>query len=54
MWQIITQDLGMRTISTKMVPRIFKDDEKQCRLHISTDLLHNAEMSDRVITDDEM
>jgi len=29
-------------------------DQKQCWLHISSDLLCNAEMSDRVITGDEM
>jgi hypothetical protein len=51
--QIITEDLGMRKTSAKIVPRILTDDQKQCRLHISSDLLHNTEMSDRVITDDE-
>jgi hypothetical protein len=34
----------MRNNSVKMVPRIWKDDQKQHRLHISSDLLHNAEM----------
>jgi hypothetical protein len=29
------------------------DDQKQRRLHISSDLLHNAEMFDRVVTGDE-
>ena len=29
-------------------------DQKRRRLHISSDLLHNAEMFDRVITGDEM
>jgi hypothetical protein len=53
MRQIITQDLGMRKISTKMVPQILTDDHKQCRLHTSSDFLHNAEMSDRFITSDE-
>ena len=28
-------------------------DQKQCRLHISSDILHNAEMFDRVITGDK-
>jgi histone-lysine N-methyltransferase SETMAR len=50
--QIITDDLGMRKISAKMVPRIFTDDQKQRRLHISSDLLYKAEMFDRVITGD--
>jgi hypothetical protein len=35
------------------VPRILTDDQKQRRLHISADLLHNAEVFDRVITGDE-
>jgi len=36
-----------------MVPQILTHDQKQCRLHISSDLLCNAEMFDRVITGDE-
>ena len=52
--QIVKEDLGMRKISAKMVPRILTYDQKQCQLHISSDLLRNAEMFDRVITNDEM
>ena len=44
----------MRKISTKMVPRILTHDQKQRWLHISSDLLHNAEMFYRVITGDEI
>ena len=51
--QIVKEDLGMRKISTKMVPRILTHDQKQRRRHISSDLLCNAEMFDRVITGDE-
>jgi hypothetical protein len=51
--QIINDDLGMRKISANMVPRNLTDDQKQRRLHISSDLIHNADMSDRVITGDE-
>jgi histone-lysine N-methyltransferase SETMAR len=51
--QIITEDLGMRKISAKMMPQILTDDQKFW-LHISSDLLHHAEMFDKVITDDEM
>jgi hypothetical protein len=36
-----------------MVPRILSHDQKQWLLHISSDLLRNAEMFDRVITGDE-
>jgi hypothetical protein len=51
--QIIPDDLGMRKISARMVPRILTDEQKQCWFRISSDLLHNAEMFDKVITDDE-
>jgi len=51
--QIVKEDLGMRKISAKMVPRILTYDQKQRRFHISSDLLCNAEMFDRVITGDE-
>jgi AraC-like DNA-binding protein len=53
MRQIITEDLGMRKLSAKMVPRMLTDDLKQRRLHISSDLLHNVEMFDRIISGDE-
>jgi hypothetical protein len=43
----------MRKISSKIVPQILRDDQKQHRLHISSDLLYNAEMFARVITSDE-
>jgi len=52
--QIVKEDLGMRKISAKMVPRILTPDQKHCQLYISSDLLCNAEMFDRVITGDEM
>jgi len=51
--QIVKEDLGMRKISAKMVPRILTRDQKRRWLHISSDLLRNAEMFDRVVTDDE-
>jgi hypothetical protein len=41
--RLIIMDLGMRKIFTKMVPRILTDDYKRW-LHISSDLLHNAQM----------
>jgi hypothetical protein len=43
----------MRKISAKMVPRILTHDQQQRRLHISSDLLRNAEMFDRAFTGDE-
>ena len=51
--QIVKEDLGMRTVSAKMVPRILTRDQKHRRLHISSDLLRSADMFDRVITGDE-
>ena len=51
--QIVKEDLGMRKISAKMVPQILTHDQKQRRLHISSDLLCSAEMFERVITTDE-
>jgi len=51
--QIVKGDLGMRKISAKMMPRILTYDQKQRRLHISSDLLRNAGMFDRVINGDE-
>ena len=47
------ENLRMRKISAKMVPRILTHDQKH-QLHISSDLLCNAEMFNRVITGDEM
>jgi hypothetical protein len=41
--QIVKEDLGMRKINTKMVPRILTRDPKR-RLYIAFDL-RNAEMS---------
>jgi len=50
--QIVKEDLGMRKISAKMMPRILAHDQKHW-LHISSYLLHNTEMFDWVITGDE-
>jgi len=51
--QTVKEELGMRKISAKMVPRILTHDQKQRRLHISSDPLRNAEMYDRAITGDK-
>jgi hypothetical protein len=34
--QILTEDLGMRKVSAKMVPQILTDDQKQRRLHVKS------------------
>ena len=36
------------------MPQTLTHDQKQCRLHISSDLLRSAEMFDMVIAGDEM
>jgi len=40
---IVKEDSGMRKISARMVPHILTHDQKQCRLHVSSDILRNAE-----------
>jgi len=50
---IVKEDLRMRKISAKMVPRILTRDQKR-QLHISSDLLRNAKMFYKVITGDEI
>jgi len=50
---IVKEELGMRTFSAKMVARILTQNQKELRLHISSDLLRNAEMFVRIITGDE-
>jgi histone-lysine N-methyltransferase SETMAR len=35
---ILTEDLGMSTVSAKTVPRILSDDQKQRRLDVCSDL----------------
>jgi len=51
--QIVKEDLGMRKISAKMVPRILTHDQKQLRFHILSDILRKAEMFGKIITGDE-
>jgi hypothetical protein len=53
-WQTNSRRRYKGLFGAMMVPQILTDDRKQCQLHISSDLLHNKEMSDRVITDGEM
>jgi hypothetical protein len=38
--KILTEDVGMRKVLTKMVPRILSDDQKQWRLDVCSDLSH--------------
>lgn len=52
--QIQTKDLGIRKISSKMVPQILTLMKKQCQLHVLPDLYNNAEIFNRIITNNEM
>ena len=54
---ILTQDLGMRRVAAKFVPRLLTDDQKQSRLSGSSDLLQCVEEDPdfltKIITGDE-
>jgi hypothetical protein len=50
--RIIVEDLGIRKFAAKIVPRILIDDQKQRRLHISSDILHSVKIFDSAITGD--
>jgi ribosome maturation factor RimP len=55
--KILSEDLGMRKVSAKMVARILSDDQKQQRLDVCSDLSRQLaegnNFLDRVITGDE-
>ncbi|KAK8395421.1 hypothetical protein O3P69_006220 [Scylla paramamosain] len=56
-WKIITEDLGMRKVCAKMVPRLLNDDQKGRRMQVCQDILERLETEPdllrRVITGDE-
>jgi predicted unusual protein kinase regulating ubiquinone biosynthesis (AarF/ABC1/UbiB family) len=55
--QIVTQDLDMREMCAKMVPKILKDDQKASRKEVSAEMLERLETESDflipVITGDE-
>jgi len=55
--EILTEDLKMRRVATKFVPRLLSVDQKQQRLYVCLDLKENAANGPRflsnVITGDE-
>jgi histone-lysine N-methyltransferase SETMAR len=55
--KILTEDLGMRKVSAKTVPRILSNDQKQQRPDVCSDLSHQLAKGnnflDRFITGDE-
>jgi len=56
-WRIITEDLGMRKICAKMVPRLLNEKQKERRVQESRDILEQLEtepnLLKRVVTGDE-
>ena len=42
-WRIITQDLGMRKICAKMVPRLLDEGQKERRVQVCQDILKQLE-----------
>ena len=55
--QILTEELRMRRVSAKFVPRLLTDDQKENRVEISEELLANANGNENflknIITGDE-
>ena len=56
-WRIITEDLGMRKICPKMVPRLLNEGQKERRVQVCEDILEQLEtepnLLKRVVTGDE-
>ena len=56
-WRIITEDLGMRKICAKMVPRLLNETQKERRVQVCQDVLEQLETEPNllkiVVTGDE-
>ena len=56
-WKILTEDLGMRKICAKMVPKLLNDDQKERRVQVCEDIIERLETEPnllaKVITGDE-
>ena len=56
-WKIITEDLGMRKICAKMVPKLLNDDQKERRVEVCQGILGHLQtepdLLQRVITGDQ-
>ena len=56
-WRIITEDLGMRKVCVKMVPRLLNDGQKENRVQVCQDILKQLEITpdllSRVVTSDK-
>ena len=57
-WRIITEDLGMRKVCAKMIPRLLNDGQKENRVQVCQDILKQLEITpdllSRVVTGDEL
>ena len=57
-WRIITEDLGMRKVCAKMVPRLLNDGQKENHVQVCQDILKQLEITpdllSRVVTGDEL
>ena len=56
-WRIITEDLGMRKVCAKMVPRLLNDGQKENRVQVCQDILKQLEITpdllSSIVTGDE-
>ena len=56
-WRVITEDLGMRKICAKMVPRLLNKGQKERRVQVCQDILEQLETESnllkRLVTGDE-
>ena len=56
-WRIITEDLGIRKICAKMVPRLLNEEQKERHVQVCQDILEQLEtepnLLKRVVTGDE-
>ena len=56
-WRIITEDLGMRKICAKMVPRLLNEGQKERRMQVCQNILKQLEtepnLLKRALTGDE-
>ena len=57
LWQIITEDLGMRKVWAKMVPKLLNNGQKMWHMQVCQDILQNFDSNPdflkKVITGDE-
>ena len=56
-WKIITEDLGMWKVCTKMLPRLLNDDQKERRMQVCQNIIeylqNEPDLLRRVITSHE-